>query len=251
MSQVVSPKETEKQIIQNTLNRSGMACAANRNKLITLSELRESLKIIIRDADAQAKEEQFWTRILVAAKFTKATTDLILSVAGEFDSRVKLLATAQGVVTAHIESGTAGSSRKVAEALLEYSGQKDMKIAYDEIKKREDMVIDAVKGDLDGKKVIKYSIDTKIDAIEKVGESTRNKKLKKIAAVAKEVNGYVFMLSDLYNEWENSSFEKTGSFSGKKTAIKMLHDTDNRIAALEVLAQDCEVPEFQSLTRLP
>jgi hypothetical protein len=55
---------------------------AARQKVITLRQLRDGLDISIRELDAQRRKDQIINRALLVAKFTKATCDAFISMAG-------------------------------------------------------------------------------------------------------------------------------------------------------------------------
>jgi hypothetical protein len=71
--------------------------AAEREKVVTLRQLRDGLDISIRELESQRRKDQIINKALLVAKFTKATCDAFISMAGALGKVVLPKAAGEGV----------------------------------------------------------------------------------------------------------------------------------------------------------
>jgi hypothetical protein len=247
-------------ISRQTQNMSGITCSTAEGRLITLTQLREYLKLSIAEARKAQKDERFWGRMLAGAKAAQATSNVILDVFGAFDDRVALIGSASkfgqavvgkdiyGAATAAVDvgfdgkklSGPGGAAKEAFEQAA---------ISKDAIKKRADIINATAKGQLNTSKAAQYGADSALEIGELSAKHMKADKVANIIKAARAVNQYAFEVASIVTEF-NESERGTEKDSGAiMTALNQLASIEKKIGEIQTLADGCEVPQIEMMLK--
>lgn len=232
-------KESEKTLRHST-QRSGITCSMAEGRLVTLKELRENLHVTIEEAKKAKKDERFWGRMLAAAKAAQATSNVILETFGAFDDRVDVV----NKISNYAQAQVSGDGYATARAVADIVTPERLEVAKDVIARRTDLISTSMKGELDTSKVVEYAVDSKLEVAELALRDMGKTKATKIVKVARSINKYAFDAGRIASELAEN--EKAASEMGSiNTALAVFNNLELKIAALEKLVQECEIPEIQ------
>ena len=222
---------------------SGLQGQITSQKIITLTSLIPALEISIREAEQAEKSERFWGNMLVAAKFIKATTDVMMDVLAEtgagktpFGKVIKGVYDQAEIMgdasVGEFDKGKIGlSAAKVASNFLPEGG----KVVSKEVLKRGKIVVDGLNKKLDSKKIGKYVVEQHVDVLEKSLEYLGREKSAKIVGHAKAVGKYAY---ELYELVEGKNEAGSGA---RATALNQLRKLQTRIRELQSDLDACAV----------
>lgn len=224
--------------------QSGITCAMASKRLVTLKELREGVALSVQEAKKAQSAELFWSRMLVGAKFIKATSNVILDVVGAFDKRTAVIKKVTDYTQKAIEGDGYGLATDAVKDIVGKKGASE-KITIEETTKRADLIRDTVKGKLDNRRVARYSINEKLSMGERVAEAQGSKQIAKVFKAAQAVNNYAFTIYELVEEQSAAERRGSGRSSAEKTALSLLDRLNSKIDELEDAVSTCEVPDLQ------
>lgn len=219
-----------------------------QGRLDILKELRRSLQQSLNDARSAQKDERFWGRMLVSAKFVKATSNVILSSVEIWRPEVKVISATSNYIQSRFENHTGYDK---AKSIVKFGSKllpKEAEIATNEVLKRSDLIKDALSGSINERKIAKYSIDQHLYIAEKIATETGNIPASKIIKTIKEINDYAFKIYEIFEENNDNYLHNNGESSAIMTIIHTLSAIENKIKKLEILVVECDIPEFKSLS---